>query len=75
MDPVNIFEAKAQFSKLVELFEKGQDVIIARAGKPVARLTRLKPAKTADPLRAAEGEDSCRGRLPCSSSGGCTGRI
>ncbi len=45
MDPVNIFEAKTQFSRLVELAEKGQDVIIARAGKPVARLTRLEPAK------------------------------
>jgi prevent-host-death family protein len=41
----NIFEAKTQFSKLVELAEHGEDVVIARAGKPVARLTSLKPAK------------------------------
>jgi len=38
---VNIFEAKTQLSKLVELAENGQDVVIARAGKPVARLTSL----------------------------------
>ena len=42
---VNIFEAKTQLSKLVERAEKGQDTIIARAGKPVARLTRIEPKK------------------------------
>jgi prevent-host-death family protein len=45
MHQVNIFEAKTQLSKLVELAEHGQDVVIARAGKPVALLTSLKPAK------------------------------
>jgi len=45
MGPVNIFQAKTQLSKLVELAEKGEDVIIARAGKPVARLTRLETVK------------------------------
>ncbi|MGO8759487.1 MAG: type II toxin-antitoxin system Phd/YefM family antitoxin [Terracidiphilus sp.] len=42
---VNIFEAKTQLSRLIASAEKGDDVIIARAGKPVARLTRLEPAK------------------------------
>ncbi len=42
---VNIFEAKTQLSKLIELAEKGQDVVIARAGKPVVRLTKLEPEK------------------------------
>jgi prevent-host-death family protein len=45
LGPVNIFQAKTQLSKLVELAEKGEDVIIARAGKPVARLTRLETVK------------------------------
>jgi prevent-host-death family protein len=45
MGPVNIFEAKTQLSKLIEIAEKGEDVIIARAGKPVARLTRLEAVK------------------------------
>lgn len=31
-------EAKTQLSKLVEEVEHGEDVVIARAGKPVARL-------------------------------------
>lgn len=31
---VNIFQAKTQLSKLIEMAEQGQDVVIARAGKP-----------------------------------------
>ncbi|MGB6690046.1 MAG: type II toxin-antitoxin system prevent-host-death family antitoxin [Terracidiphilus sp.] len=42
---VNIFEAKTQLSKLIEMAERGEEVIIARAGKPVARLTKLAPEK------------------------------
>jgi prevent-host-death family protein len=41
----NVFEAKTQLSKLIARAEKGEDVIIARAGKPVVRLTRLEPKK------------------------------
>jgi prevent-host-death family protein len=42
---VNIFEAKTQLSKLIEKVERGEEVIIARAGKPVARLTQLEPKR------------------------------
>jgi len=38
---VNIHEAKTQLSKLIAQVEAGEDVVIARAGVPVARLTRL----------------------------------
>lgn len=38
---VNIHEAKTQLSKLVELAEAGQEIVLARAGKPVARLVPL----------------------------------
>jgi prevent-host-death family protein len=41
----NVFEAKTNLSKLIAKAEKGEDVIIARAGKPVVRLTRLEPSK------------------------------
>ena len=47
MEPIDISKARVQFSKLVRLAEQGQDVVIARAGKPVARLTRLEPKKRA----------------------------
>ena len=41
MQTVNIYEAKTKLSKLVDLASSGTDVVIARAGKPVARLTAL----------------------------------
>jgi prevent-host-death family protein len=39
---VNIYEAKTRLSRLVEEAASGEDVVIARAGRPVARLTRLR---------------------------------
>lgn len=39
--PVNIHQAKTELSKLVERAEAGEEVVIARAGKPVARLVPL----------------------------------
>ena len=36
----NISEAKTQFSALIEEVRKGREVLIAKAGKPVARLSR-----------------------------------
>ena len=41
MKTVNIYEAKTRLSQLVEEAAAGEDVVIARAGRPVARLTRL----------------------------------
>lgn len=38
---VNMHEAKTTLSKLVELVEQGEEVIIARADRPVARLTAV----------------------------------
>ena len=44
MQQVNIYEAKTHFSKYVEKAESGEDVIIARGGKQVARLTAITPS-------------------------------
>jgi prevent-host-death family protein len=38
MMQVNMHEAKTRLSKLVELVERGERVVIARNGKPVAEL-------------------------------------
>ncbi len=38
MSVVNIHDAKTNLSRLIELATSGEEVIIARAGKPVARL-------------------------------------
>jgi prevent-host-death family protein len=37
---VNIHDAKTHLSRLVERVEAGEEVVIARAGRPVARLVR-----------------------------------
>jgi prevent-host-death family protein len=42
---VNVHEAKTQLSKLLESVEAGDDVVIARAGRPVARLVRYEPPR------------------------------
>ena len=41
MKPVNIYEAKTRFSELVDKAAAGEDVVISRHGKPLARITRL----------------------------------
>lgn len=38
MRVVNIHDAKTHFSKLVDAVVKGQEIIIAMSGKPVAKL-------------------------------------
>ena len=38
---INIHEAKTQFSKLIARIESGEEIIIAKSGKPVARLVPL----------------------------------
>jgi prevent-host-death family protein len=37
---VNMHEAKSTLSKLVEKVAAGEEVVIAKAGKPVARLVK-----------------------------------
>ena len=41
MKTVNIHQAKTQLSKLVEEARKGEPFVIAKAGKPVVRVTAL----------------------------------
>jgi prevent-host-death family protein len=40
---VNIHEAKTHLSRLVDRAAAGEEIVIARAGKPVARLVALEP--------------------------------
>lgn len=42
---VNIHEAKTQLSKLIEEVERGEEITIARAGVPCAKLVAMKPAE------------------------------
>ncbi|MEP7214974.1 MAG: type II toxin-antitoxin system prevent-host-death family antitoxin [Anaerolineaceae bacterium] len=42
MTTMNIHEAKTHFSELVAAVERGEEVLISRRGKPVARLVSAK---------------------------------
>jgi prevent-host-death family protein len=46
MEIANIHEAKTQLSKLVERALEGEEVIIARAGKPMVRLVPVRDSDT-----------------------------
>ena len=43
-ETLNLYEAKTQLSQLVERAAAGEEIIIAKAGKPMARLVPL-PAR------------------------------
>lgn len=47
MITVNIHEAKTHLSRYVEQAAAGEEIIIAKAGKPIARLVPLAPSKLA----------------------------
>ena len=41
---VNVHDAKSQLSKLIAAAESGDDVVIARNGKPAVRLVPVQPS-------------------------------
>jgi prevent-host-death family protein len=43
MRTVNMHEAKTQFSKLIARVEAGEEIVIARDGRPVARVVAFRP--------------------------------
>ena len=52
---VNIHEAKAQLSSLIARAEAGEEIIIARANKPVVRLVPVAPTNNQRRLGEAKG--------------------
>jgi len=53
---VNIHEAKTHFSRLLERVAMGEEVIIAKAGTPVAKLVPVKKAPKKRVFGSAKGE-------------------
>jgi prevent-host-death family protein len=49
MTVVNVHEAKTHLSRLLERAHAGEEIIIAKNGKPVARLAPLAPAPRREP--------------------------
>jgi prevent-host-death family protein len=56
MPKVNIHDAKTHFSRYVEEAAQGKEIIIAKAGRPVARIAPLAPAKAARKLGLLDGK-------------------
>lgn len=53
---VNVHEAKTHLSRLLERVERGEEIVIARAGKPVARLIPIEPAPGKRPIGRDKGK-------------------
>lgn len=54
MTTTNVREARKQLSNLLDQVERGEDVVISRRGKPVARLVSAQEAEPVHfPSRAA----------------------
>jgi prevent-host-death family protein len=56
MEKINVHEAKTHFSRLIERAERGEEFVIARAGKPVARLGPLQKAPRKRRLGSLKGK-------------------
>jgi prevent-host-death family protein len=56
MSQVNIHEAKTHFSKLLARVSEGEEIVIARNGKAVARLVPIQPEPKQRPLGIFKGQ-------------------
>ena len=43
---INVYEAKTNFSKLLDRVVGGEEIVIGRAGKPLAKLVPFRPERT-----------------------------
>lgn len=59
MDTVNIHEAKTHLSRLLERVARGDSVVIAKAGKPIAKIVPL----TADEAKPVQRLGFMAGRM------------
>lgn len=53
---VNVHEAKTQFSRLLERARLGEEIVIAKAGRPVAKLVPIVPEVRKRQAGSARGE-------------------
>lgn len=58
MDTYNIHEAKTHLSRLLEEVQRGKPFVIAKAGKPIARVTSIeaRPPESAERLGFLAGQ-------------------
>ncbi len=43
MDPINVYQAKTKLSELIDRAAAGEEIVIARHGRPIARLVAYEP--------------------------------
>jgi prevent-host-death family protein len=53
MREVGAFEAKTKFGQLLDQVEHGEEIVITRHGRPVARLTSVEPGFARERARRA----------------------
>jgi len=53
---LNLTEAKAKFSEVVDRVSRGEEIIVTRMGHPIARITRYEPATSNRRLGLFEGK-------------------
>lgn len=53
MREIGAFEAKNKLGQLLDIVERGEEVVITRHGKQVARLVPVRPASSREEARAA----------------------
>lgn len=56
MTQINLYEAKMQLSRLVERAAAGEEIVIAKGGRPLARLVPLAPRTTPRRLGSLAGQ-------------------
>lgn len=61
---ITVHEAKTNLSDLLRRVEAGEEIVIARADKPVAILSAYKPTETAKTRRAGLGSLEGKFRIP-----------
>jgi prevent-host-death family protein len=54
MAAFNIYEAKTSLSQLVERAAKGEEIVIAKAGKPMVKMVPVAKAKEAKPRKSGQ---------------------
>ena len=62
MQTVNIHEAKTHLSRLIERASQGESFIIAKAGKPMVRVTAIEAERVKKPQRL--GFMKGKGKIP-----------
>ncbi len=53
---VNVHDAKTHFSRLLDRAAMGEEIILAKAGRPVAKLVPIRPAATDREPGSARGD-------------------